>query len=138
MDHDGTQPGAPLRVLLVDDHDAFRNVVQRLLDSSGCVVVGARDGAEARSHATRGPWDVVIVDVGLPDVSGLELLRELAGSMGEQRPAFVVMSGRELAPTDVAHGCAILTKPFTADQLLATATAAVRAARAPGASSRSG
>jgi DNA-binding NarL/FixJ family response regulator len=78
-----------LRVLVVDDHPIVREGVRRILESaSDLQVVGeASDAASALALAARLLPDVAVVDVGLPDMSGLELVRLLKA----QRPALTVV-----------------------------------------------
>ena len=66
------------RVLIVDDHDGFRRSAARALTAEGWSVVGEAEDGEAglRAAADCEP-DVVLLDVGLPDVSGIEVAREL-------------------------------------------------------------
>lgn len=72
---------ATLRVLVVDDHPIVREGVRRILEAQrGLQVVGeASDAAAAIALAERLKPDVAVVDVGLPDMSGLELVRVLKG-----------------------------------------------------------
>lgn len=66
------------RVLIVDDHAGFRRSAARGLADAGWTVVGqAEDGAGALREAERCEPDVVLLDVGLPDVSGLDVARRL-------------------------------------------------------------
>jgi DNA-binding NarL/FixJ family response regulator len=67
------------RVLVVDDHPRFRATARRALECDGWTVVGeAHDGAAALAEARRLAPDLVLLDVGLPDVSGLLVARALA------------------------------------------------------------
>lgn len=96
-------------VLVVDDHAAFRHAVRLTLEADGWSVIGeAADGAEAfRLAAELGP-DVVLLDVGLPDVSGLEIARDLGDAA--DGAAIVLVSThdsadfRELAIASGARG----------------------------------
>ncbi len=65
------------RVLVVEDHDETRTVFERMLKRRGHVVTTAGSCAEARAAFERGEFDVVISDLGLPDGSGLDLMRAL-------------------------------------------------------------
>lgn len=81
--------GSPLRVLVVDDHPIVREGVRRILEAAPDMqVVGeANDGASALALAARLLPDAAVVDVGLPDMSGLALVRLLK----EQRAELTVV-----------------------------------------------
>ncbi len=64
-------------VLVVDDDDAVRLLVRRALEREGFRVAEAPDAARASEAFERTDWDLVVLDVGLPDSSGLELLGQL-------------------------------------------------------------
>src|SRR6478735_12788806 len=66
------------RILIVDDHAGFRRSAARSLVTAGWKVVGeAEDGTAALDEAERCNPDVVVLDVGLPDISGIEVARLL-------------------------------------------------------------
>jgi DNA-binding NarL/FixJ family response regulator len=66
------------RILIVDDHDGFRRSAARTLSGEGWTVVGeAEDGESALRAAETCDPDVVLLDVGLPDISGIEVARRL-------------------------------------------------------------
>jgi DNA-binding response OmpR family regulator len=67
----------PVRVLLVDDDQGFTDVLRRRLVRRGLTVRTAGDGGEAFSMIEAEPFDVVVLDVGLPDVDGMQLLRAI-------------------------------------------------------------
>ena len=82
-----------ISVLIVDDHPSFRASARMLLECEGYTVVGeATDGATAISEAARLSPDVVLLDVGLPDIDGFEVTSRLAGNGG---PVVVLTSSRE-------------------------------------------
>jgi len=76
---------APIRVLVVDDHPIVREGVRRILEAAPDMhVVGeANDGASALALAARLLPDAAVVDVGLPDISGLDLVRLLKAQRNE-------------------------------------------------------
>jgi DNA-binding NarL/FixJ family response regulator len=99
----------PARVLIVDDHERFRRTARRMLEADGWNVVGeAADGESAIAAATTVDPDVVLLDVGLPDISGLEVARQLSDQL--PRLAVVVISThdstdyRDLALANGARG----------------------------------
>ena len=65
------------RVLLVEDEEPLRRVSARVLDAEGFDVVQACDGREALAQLERGEFDVVVSDVMMPNMSGMELLRAI-------------------------------------------------------------
>jgi len=72
----------PCRILLVEDHDATRQTLVKLLSRRQHVVVAVGSLAEARMAAEREVFDLLISDVGLPDGSGNELMTELRSRYG--------------------------------------------------------
>jgi DNA-binding NarL/FixJ family response regulator len=83
-------------VLIVDDHDGFRESARALLEAEGFAVVGdAADWAAAIAAADRLRPDVVLLDVQLPDVDGFAVAERLAA--GPDPPRVVLISSREAA-----------------------------------------
>ena len=76
MPRDTTKANA-IRVLLVDDDADFTNVLRKRLARRGLLVRTAADGGEAFSMIESEPFDVVVLDVGLPDVNGMQLLKAI-------------------------------------------------------------
>lgn len=69
-------------VLIVDDHPRFRRTARRALERDGWTIAGeAADGPDALSAARALEPDVVLLDVGLPGMSGLEVARRLRDGM---------------------------------------------------------
>ncbi len=89
-----------IRVMLVDDHPDFRDLMVALLERQPDLEVVAQAGtmAEARSQAAASSFDVVVLDLGLPDGNGADLIGELR----EASPggAVLVMSA-SLHPTNI-------------------------------------
>jgi two-component system, NarL family, invasion response regulator UvrY len=81
-----------IRVFLADDHRLFREGLRRILDhAEGIQVVGeAGDGNEVLAAATSSRWDVLVLDLNLPEVAGIDVLRRLRTS--HPRMAILVLS----------------------------------------------
>jgi DNA-binding NarL/FixJ family response regulator len=100
-------------VLIVDDHDGFRESARALLEAEGFAVVGgAADGAAAIAEVARLRPDVVLLDVQLPDVDGFTVAGRLAA--GPDPPRVVLISSRDAAAygpsVDTAPVCGFLAK----------------------------
>jgi len=69
----------PIRILIADDHAIVRHGLRQILsDSEDLVVSGeARNGVEALQLAREGEWDVVLLDVSMPDRNGIDTLKQL-------------------------------------------------------------
>ncbi len=111
--------GQAARILLVEDETRLAAVVAKGLKSDGRDVVHAEDGDVGLFLATREPFDLVILDLGLPDTSGLEVLRELRGC--QLRLPIVVVTGQDDPASRraclSAGASAFVTKPFSIMEL---------------------
>lgn len=76
-----------IRLLIIDDHPIFRRGVVGLLEGADglCVVAEADDGLRALRVANEVVWDVALLDVSLPRLGGIEVLRRLARSFPERK-----------------------------------------------------
>ncbi|MBG0790024.1 MAG: response regulator [Desulfovibrionaceae bacterium] len=90
MHRNGTQADA-IRVLLVDDDYDFTNVLRKRLARRGFSVRTAADGGEAFAMVESEPFDVVVLDVGLPDVNGMQLLKAIKRQ--SRTIEFIVLTG---------------------------------------------
>src|SRR5438128_1589682 len=81
------------RILIVDDDRALRHVLTALLRSSGYTAVTAPDGEEALEQLAKKQFDLLLLDVGLPGISGLEVLARLRSR--NAAPRVVVMTADE-------------------------------------------
>jgi CheY-like chemotaxis protein len=108
-------------VLLVEDNDAIRTAFTILLEDSGFRVASAARGADALRLAGESRPDVVVLDLGLPDMGGLDVARALTAPGGTRIP-IVALTGRALdseRAEALAAGCAaFLTKPVDTHELL--------------------
>jgi len=112
------QPARGLRLLVVEDHEATRTVLTRLLTRSGHLVTTAGTVQEALVSYAATHYDAVVSDLGLPDGSGLDLMREIQ----RQRPVPAIAltgygRGEDLRLTREAGYFANLVKPVNVDQL---------------------
>jgi DNA-binding NarL/FixJ family response regulator len=86
----------PLRVVLVDDDGRFRAMACRALVAEGVdVVAEVEEGEEAQDAVARWRPDVVLVDIGLPGIDGMEVARRLGAEAGG--PTVILISTRDVA-----------------------------------------
>ncbi|GDY32740.1 DNA-binding response regulator [Gandjariella thermophila] len=118
------------RVLLADDDRAIRESLERALELEGYQVTTVGDGVEALATLRRGPVDVVVLDVMMPGVDGLDVCRVVRG--GGDRTPILMLTARVDTPDRVAGLDAgaddYLVKPFELDELLARLRALLRRA----------
>src|SRR5262245_50769482 len=110
------------RVLLVDDHEMNRELLRRRLQRAGYEVVSAGDGRQALSLAKQGRPDLVLMDLGLPDLDGWEVTRRLKADP-VTRPVPVIALTAHTAPESreraMQAGCDDFdTKPYDMPRLL--------------------
>ena len=83
----------PMRVLLVDDHALVRSAIRQAIEAPDVEIVGeARSAEEAIEMAARLRPDVILLDIDLPGVSGIEAVRELAPRLPETRIVMLTVS----------------------------------------------
>jgi len=115
------------RVLVVDDEPGLRRALSINLSARGWEVTVAADGASALEAAASTHPDVVLLDLGLPDLDGLEVI---AGIRGWSQVPIIVLTARTASADAVdaldAGADDYVTKPFAMDVLLARLRAAVR------------
>ena len=115
------------RVLVVDDEAGLVRALAINLRARGWDVVTAHDGTSALEVAADKHPDVVVLDLGLPDLDGVEVIR---GLRGWTRVPIIVLSARQDSHDKVvaldAGADDYMTKPFGMDELLARLRAAIR------------
>ena len=126
--------GEPLRALVVDDEDAIRRVVSAYLAKEGFVVLEASDGSTALEIARAEHLDVIVLDLMLPDLDGVEVCRRLRTFTD----TYVVMLTARTDEVDTLIGLSVgadddLTKPFSPRVLLARIRTVLRRPRDPNA-----
>lgn len=113
---------APIRVLLADDHTLVRQGLKSLLDASGdCEVVAeAADGIEAVEKAQSTRPDVAVVDIGMPRLSGIEVVRRISGELPDTKVLVLTMHEEEEYVLHVVRAGAsgYLVKDSAASELL--------------------
>jgi DNA-binding NtrC family response regulator len=122
-----SDPNRRRRVLVIDDDEVMLDSCRRILQGSGYDVDTESSGARGRARAIAGGYDLVLVDMRLPDMDGLDLI----GDVREQRSdvELIVVTGYATVGTAVQAGRRgafdYLSKPFTPDELRGRAAAAV-------------
>ncbi len=115
-------PAEPLRILVVEDNDTFRETVRDLLRDAGYKVRGARSVRKATKRLTHHTFDLVLTDVDLGDASGFDVL-EVANARHPDAKLVVMSASQnpELSEQALQSGAArFLSKPFRAKMLLDT------------------
>jgi len=110
-------------IISVDDSSTMRRMVSFTLKSAGYEVVEAADGVEALNVLKSHPVDMVISDINMPNLNGIELTRQLRSQPGFVRTPIILLT-TESDPGKKAEGRAAgatgwIVKPFSQDQLLA-------------------
>ena len=88
-------------VLIVEDDENSRKAIEALIGGEQVAITGAASGAEAARCIRETPYDCVILDLGLPDMSGFELLHKLDEDPAVLMPPIIVYTGRELTAEEV-------------------------------------
>lgn len=119
---------AMTKIMIVEDELAIRRLLRTSLTSQGFQVIEAADGGQALAEIEQAEPDLVILDLGLPDIHGQELIR-IIRSQGSTLP-IVVLSSRtdergKVEALDLGADDYV-TKPFGTDELLARIRAALR------------
>ena len=110
------------RILLVEDNETIRHAFALLLGESGYEVLEAATGAEAIERSRADRPDLVLMDLGLPDLNGLEVTRRLVADPETSALKIVALTGRALETDQnacLAAGCVgYLAKPIDSERLL--------------------
>jgi DNA-binding response OmpR family regulator len=117
-----------MRILVIEDEPRILAFLSRGLQAEGFVVDGAGDGPAGLAHAVASSYDLVVLDLLLPKLGGLDVLRHLQ----RERPGLpvVIVSARSDLPTKLRGfdlgACDYIAKPFSFDELLARVRAQLR------------
>jgi putative two-component system response regulator len=123
-------PERPPTVLVAEDDDAGRALVQTLLEQSGYSILTAADGLSGLRLAREHEPDVIVLDVGLPGLSGLDLTRKLRQAAPTRTIPIILLTGHA-SIDDMAEGLDagaddFVAKPFQRVELLARIRSAAR------------
>jgi CheY-like chemotaxis protein len=119
-------PAVDCTVLVAEDNEVNREIVSAMLRSMGCVVLTAKDGLEAVQVSAAHAYDLILMDVQMPEIDGLaacRVIRQREVDQQLQRKPIVALTANAL--TDDRDNCMAagmddyLTKPFMRAQLLA-------------------
>jgi len=117
-----------MRLLIVEDEQKLRESLQERLRKEGFVVDSAKDGEEGLYFATEYPIDLAIVDLGLPGISGMDLIRR-AREQGASMP-ILILTARDRWQDKVeglqAGADDYVVKPFSIEEVLARVQALLR------------
>ncbi len=107
------------RVLLVDDDEAIRALVQKILQRQDLTVTTARDGQEAIEKLREGDYDVILLDLMMPRVDGFGVMQHLREKDPEALKRVIVMTAFTAAARErIEPNCRLIAKPFDIVELI--------------------
>jgi CheY-like chemotaxis protein len=86
------------RLLVVEDNEVQRRLVEEFIGGDDVVMTGVARGADALTALSTGEFDAALVDLGLPDMTGFELIDKIRDDLGLSDLPIIVHTGRELTP----------------------------------------
>jgi len=114
------------RLLVVDDDHAIRKLLERIARRAGFEVDGAKDGIEALEMLDRADYDIALIDLMMPRLSGYELVQRIGTR--ERRPIVIVataLTNGDIASVDDTLVRHVIRKPFDVQAVIASLTEAV-------------
>lgn len=110
----------PGRVLVVDDEESIRILIQRLLSKHGFLVETASDGGVALDKIAKERYDALVLDLMMPRVDGFAVLRQMITSHPELVAKTIVATAypRDVARRQLDEVCKVIIKPFDTSQLV--------------------
>ncbi|MCM2267388.1 MAG: response regulator transcription factor [Elusimicrobiales bacterium] len=81
------------KILLVDDETSFLNLLKHALESQGYMVIAAEKGETAVNWIKEVPLDLAIIDLGLPDISGLEVCKAIKDNPRTRHTKVIILTG---------------------------------------------
>src|SRR5262249_46501351 len=124
--------GAPGSILIIDDEAAIRESLETLLEMDGYSIAAAESAEEGLARIAERPFDLVLLDLALPDRSGMEVLREIRERDSQLAVIMITAYGTvENAVQAMQNGAAnFIQKPWDNEKLLADVRIAVARRRA--------
>jgi two-component system NtrC family sensor kinase len=112
-------PSTTARIVVVDDDDHVREVTEMVLAGAGHSVRATPNGLEALRWLEEEPWDLLILDMRMPEIDGPALYREVLARWPRAASHVLFVSGMTERPPDPSLDVPVLIKPFSLDELLA-------------------
>jgi len=118
---DVKMPKEPYTVLVIEDDESMRNAMKRILESEGLEVICAADGTQLSKVLDDSPIDLVMMDIGLPWINGLELAQLMKENDDLKKIPLIFVSGKA-SELDVKRGFSVgaddyITKPFDVEKV---------------------
>ena len=114
-----TRNSESFRILIVDDNREIRTILEEYLREEGYVAEGAGDGKEALEKHGMSPFDLIITDLNMPGMTGIDLIKELAKD--ESTTEFIIITGYASLDTAIeavkAGAFDYIVKPFRIEEL---------------------
>jgi two-component system response regulator VicR len=120
------------RLLVVDDDRAIRKLLERIARRAGFEADGAKDGLDALEMLEQRDYDIALIDLMMPRLSGYELVQRIG--MRERRPVVIVataLTNGDVASVDDTLVRQVIRKPFDVHAVVAALHAAMTPAAAP-------
>ena len=133
-DRTGESDDRPMQVLVVDDHDINRRAIQLILQPLGCDISTAADGLQALKICENTVFDLIFMDVRMPELDGRETTRRIRAGRGPNADVPIIAVTADTAQEDVA-ACTeagmtyFVPKPITPPMLLGAITHVMTMAR---------
>jgi DNA-binding NtrC family response regulator len=114
-----TSRNSALRILIVDDNREVRTILQEYLREEGYPAEGAQDGEDALKKHDIHPYDLIITDLNMPGMTGIDLIKEIGKGNGNTE--FIIITGYASLDTAIeavkAGAFDYLVKPFRIEEL---------------------
>ncbi|HWR16373.1 MAG TPA: response regulator [Terriglobales bacterium] len=112
-----------IQILVVDDHEAHRYAMGKILQNAGYEVILAKDGEEALDLASQHAPQVVLLDINMPGINGYQVCRQIKSDERTKHAAVIFHTGTEAtsiarSQAESVGASAFLTYPISTDHLL--------------------